>query len=382
MCARHNLRGGLWIVELSEGVYELRARSETLKNIDLSHLLTRLGQSVVRDTLSHAHEGDLSTRQGPLPLNDPLFVVAQRLDLKNPHIVTVPIQIYGLLPRLILFLREGSESDDRIDRIEARRGHFELLIRAVVQAEQIEDFEAFATQGRLAAAKLHEARHALQAFAAHLKVASDAAQRIADGALSKAIAAMDLDFNRVSDVIKSGLEQIRADRREITNVDLVVRRVVEGMGDVLTDFHNKEFVTIMYEPTESRLITSIAPMALEQALVNLIDNSIGFLPDEKWAQIVVRAWINPEDRRTPIYVDVSDNGPGMTASQRRRLFEPRATAKKHLGTGLGLYVSRTLLQSVGGDLDLVETRRWGGSTFRIKLPAVLANMEDAKGRNR
>ena len=127
MCARHNLRGGLWIVELSEGVYELRARSETLKNIDLSHLLTRLGQSVVRDTLSHAHEGDLSTRQGPLPLNDPLFVVAQRLDLKNPHIVTVPIQIYGLSPRLILFLREGSESDDRIDRIEARRGHFELL---------------------------------------------------------------------------------------------------------------------------------------------------------------------------------------------------------------------------------------------------------------
>ena len=134
MCARHNLRGGLWIVELSEGVYELRARSETLKNIDLSHLLTRLGQSVVRDTLSHAHEGDLSTRQGPLPLNDPLFVVAQRLDLKNPHIVTVPIQIYGSSPRLILFLREGSESDDRIDRIEARRGHFELLIRAVVQA--------------------------------------------------------------------------------------------------------------------------------------------------------------------------------------------------------------------------------------------------------
>ena len=107
MCARHNLRGGLWIVELSEGVYELRARSETLKNIDLSHLLTRLGQSVVRDTLSHAHEGDLSTRQGPLPLNDPLFVVAQRLDLKNPHIVTVPIQIHGLSPRLILFLRRA-----------------------------------------------------------------------------------------------------------------------------------------------------------------------------------------------------------------------------------------------------------------------------------
>jgi signal transduction histidine kinase len=86
--------------------------------------------------------------------------------------------------------------------------------------------------------------------------------------------------------------------------------------------------------------------------------------------------IDVMNAKTPIQINVIDNGRGLTADQESRLFEPRVTAKKQLGTGLGLYVSRNLLRMAGGDLCLSNTARWGGAHFRIVLPAMLGAMDD------
>jgi signal transduction histidine kinase len=63
---------------------------------------------------------------------------------------------------------------------------------------------------------------------------------------------------------------------------------------------------------------------------------------------------------------VSDDGPGMTAAVRRRVFELHFTTKA-TGTGIGLYVARSIVEAHGGEI-LAESGDGRGSTFRLRLP--------------
>jgi signal transduction histidine kinase len=69
-----------------------------------------------------------------------------------------------------------------------------------------------------------------------------------------------------------------------------------------------------------------------------------------------------------VWIDVSDDGPGIAPEIRGRLFEPYATTRPiGEGMGLGLAISRKILLDHGGDLDLLESER--GAAFRLSLPA-------------
>jgi signal transduction histidine kinase len=65
---------------------------------------------------------------------------------------------------------------------------------------------------------------------------------------------------------------------------------------------------------------------------------------------------------------VSDDGHGIDPKHRERLFRPYFTTKLH-GTGLGLFVSRKLVQAHGGTVEC-ESRPGEGTTFRLVFPAV------------
>jgi nitrogen fixation/metabolism regulation signal transduction histidine kinase len=98
---------------------------------------------------------------------------------------------------------------------------------------------------------------------------------------------------------------------------------------------------------------------LRQTLVNLCDNS---------AHAQART-VNFQVGRngTGIYVEVTDDGPGIAPEIRGRVFEPYVTTRKvGEGMGLGLAISKKILLDHGGDLELVKTSE-AGTTFRITL---------------
>jgi len=106
---------------------------------------------------------------------------------------------------------------------------------------------------------------------------------------------------------------------------------------------------------------SADPIQLRTVLHNLVGNAadaVAGTAPPRWIRIVAR-------ERTPnVEVEVSDSGPGIDARQRERLFEPLATTKPS-GMGLGLSISRTLVQAHGGTLELAATHP---TTFRFTLP--------------
>ncbi|GMU54477.1 MAG: hypothetical protein AMXMBFR33_36230 [Candidatus Xenobia bacterium] len=104
------------------------------------------------------------------------------------------------------------------------------------------------------------------------------------------------------------------------------------------------------------------PNRLEQVLGNLLDNAIKYSPGG--TPITVRAQAEGDQ----VLVEVIDSGPGIAPERQPRLFERfvRGETGNARGTGLGLWIVRSLLASMGGSIEL-ESQPGKGSTFRIRL---------------
>jgi len=116
---------------------------------------------------------------------------------------------------------------------------------------------------------------------------------------------------------------------------------------------------------------------VRQALFNLLSNACKFTDHGTVAITVSREGSEDQDW---LRFSVSDTGIGMTPEQLARLFEAfsqadAATTRKYGGTGLGLALSRRLCRMMGGDVT-VESESGRGSTFTIRLPAVVPDVAE------
>jgi signal transduction histidine kinase len=105
---------------------------------------------------------------------------------------------------------------------------------------------------------------------------------------------------------------------------------------------------------------------LQQALGNLLDNAIKY--SDEGTTITVRAWQTPEKAR----VSVHNQGVGIPSSEIGQLFRPygrlQATSAQQ-GSGLGLYITKSIIDAHGGTLGLESSDEEGqGTTFTFDLP--------------
>jgi signal transduction histidine kinase len=105
------------------------------------------------------------------------------------------------------------------------------------------------------------------------------------------------------------------------------------------------------------------PILLERVFSNLYLNAIEAVVGRPRAAIVTRAWLGAE--RT--YLEVEDDGPGLDPGIVDRVFEPLVTCKAG-GTGLGLALTRAILEAHGGEITATSGQR-GGTAFRMWLPS-------------
>jgi signal transduction histidine kinase len=111
------------------------------------------------------------------------------------------------------------------------------------------------------------------------------------------------------------------------------------------------------------------PFALEQILINLLINAVQSLDKhDTWVRLSVSISNGSDGRQEEVAISVSDNGCGLDENARGQLFDPFFTTKPPgEGTGLGLYVSRNLIEGLGGRI-LVDSEVGVGSKFTVILP--------------
>jgi signal transduction histidine kinase len=152
----------------------------------------------------------------------------------------------------------------------------------------------------------------------------------------------------------------------------------------MTARHGKpgaDFLEIQPDLPKAKTIQS----RLEQIVANLVLNAIQQIEKQSlfmagysaksgearqllaFGAVVVRASYDPTASPHPIQIAVIDSGPGIHYHDQERIFM-LDTSTRATGQGLGLFISRNLAESMGGQLHLVDSLIFLGSAFLIELP--------------
>ncbi len=121
------------------------------------------------------------------------------------------------------------------------------------------------------------------------------------------------------------------------------------------------------------------PERLRQVFVNLVSNALKFTDQ---GAVTLRCRIDGyKDNKVRFHFDVEDTGLGIQPAERERLFEAftqgdTSTTRKHGGTGLGLNISRQLIELMGGKIS-VDSEPGQGTTFHIDLDLIVADQAGA-----
>lgn len=235
------------------------------------------------------------------------------------------------------------------------------------------EVESFAVLGRVATSLLHEIQGAINPVVlagCRLEEALDRDLTLSD--TKSKLRELIQHAQRVAKLARMNLHTIQKQQREWIHVPTTIERIVKLMRAVALN----QGAALEIKGRIPPVTINLQPQVLEQPLINLFDNALFYSRSRSWAYITISACVAGDDTITPFHIWVEDNGLGMTAEQRGQLFSPRISAKGVEGVGLGLYVSRNLLQAVGGDLVLEDTVRWFGSRFCIRLPMILKDVRD------
>ena len=166
----------------------------------------------------------------------------------------------------------------------------------------------------------------------------------------------------INDVLD--LAKIEAGRMELELSEVAVPEVLRSAVSLHGERASREGVELALTTEPEEITITADERRVRQVVFNLVSNAVKFTPSDGRVDISART----EDGH--VEVAVADTGPGIAAEDRKRIFEEfeqTDEGRKAEGTGLGLPLSRKLVELHGGRL-WVESEPGRGSTFRFTLP--------------
>lgn len=229
------------------------------------------------------------------------------------------------------------------------------------QQQALADAMRFSAASETAATLAHELSQPLSAIGTYARAGLELLKRgpgrggdlngVLDRIAAEAARTRD-SVQRIRDFFRTGV--LRRER-----VDLP--EVIADAADAMRDRLRAHDIALQVDVPRGLPALSADPVQLGTVLHNLIGNAADAVADRpapRWIRIVAG------ERAGSVEVDVVDSGPGIDPALRDGLFEPLATTKP-AGMGLGLTISRTLIQAHGGQLELAAAHP---TTFRFTLP--------------
>jgi PAS domain S-box-containing protein len=230
--------------------------------------------------------------------------------------------------------------------------------RALMRAEKL------AAAGRLAAAIAHEVNNPLEGLVNLVYLA-----RCEDdlGKIRGHLLGADRELQRIAHITRQSLGFYReTSAASLFRPDVVVREVFDFYFFRAAQAHINLHMNLK---TEQKAWGNAGE--LRQVISNLLANSLDACQAGDAVCVRVRAARSPRDSALEgVRISVADTGCGIASENLNRIFEPFFTTKKDTGTGLGLWVSRELIEKHGGSLDVrsATTGRRPGTVFTMFLP--------------
>ena len=259
--------------------------------------------------------------------------------------------------------QSSRESQETIDELEIR--NHELMI------EHRNAIESSRTKSEFLANVSHEIRTPLNGIIgfSDLLARTEVNERQSEYVDTIRRSSEDL-LNIINDLLD--LSKIDAGKLILENTSFELRDLIEEALQVLTpNAHGKGIEVSQYISPELPDLILGDRLRLKQILTNLCSNAIKFT-HEGGVSISVFP-IKQEYGHISIQFDVTDTGIGMSAEQQAKLFQAFAQAdpgiaRQYGGTGLGLIISKALIEAMGGDIR-VHSEEGSGSTFSFTIDA-------------
>jgi len=224
--------------------------------------------------------------------------------------------------------------------------------------------------GEMASALAHELNQPLSAIANYLK----GSQRLLEGTTDERSTTMRDAMNKAADqALRAGqiirrLRDFVARGESERRVENITKLVEEASALALVGVKDRGVrVRFHFDPAVELVLAD--RVQIQQVLLNLMRNAIEAMEDAEKRDLVVSATPSAHDMVT---VTVADTGTGIAPEVADQLFQPFVTTKRQ-GMGVGLSISRTIVEAHGGQI-WIEPNPAGGTIFRFTLPAV--NKED------
>ncbi len=235
----------------------------------------------------------------------------------------------------------------------------QLLSEAIVSMARSLDERASYIQN-FAANVSHEFKTPLASIRGALELLEDHIDQMEPAERARFLSMADRHAERLQRLVTRLLDLARADVFQPGNHQT---HLLPLLKDIIAH-HNLGTQNLRLHHPDHPIHVAMDPETAETLLTNLISNAQQHGGDD------VQIDITLDTDQSHTTITVSDNGPGVSAANRSRIFTPFfTTARDHGGTGLGLSVIAALIEAHSGTITLVDTPNQPGATFHITLPA-------------
>jgi two-component system, NtrC family, sensor kinase len=263
--------------------------------------------------------------------------------------------------------RLASHLDRLLEVIAQNTRHLDAKVAERTQAlaaaqQQLVMSEKLATVGQLTASIAHEVNNPIAVIQGNLDLLRELLGAEGSAPVAAELKLVDEQVERMRLIVAQLLQFARPGEFAGYVEAVDVRRALDDCLVLAGHQIDRSGIAVQREHRATRL-PHINRQELQQVLVNLIVNAIHAMPAGGTLRLATRdEGVGGEDG---VLIEVADSGSGLPEELLARLFQPFVTRRPD-GTGLGLWISRSLVQRYGGDITAAN-RPEGGAVFSVRL---------------
>jgi signal transduction histidine kinase len=243
------------------------------------------------------------------------------------------------------------------------RASLARMARMREMEERARQDERLATIGQMMASVAHESRNALQRI-----ISSSELLELSLAGDPEGLKDVD-NIRRAAHDLHSVLEELRcyAAPIQIEKHACDVSRIWRMAWKNIENQRLGRRIQLVERLANCNLFCDCDSLRLEQVFRNLFENAIAACGQS--GRVEVSCQEDTRDGLEILRIVVRDNGPGLSEEQKAKVFEPFYTTKAE-GTGLGMAITKRIIESHGGQITVVDSENPVGAAFAIALPRI------------
>jgi len=284
----------------------------------------------------------------------------------------VPIVVEGRIDHALLLFGRGVEYGDQAVLAAAVSSTLiSVLLEKSRAEEELSTLQQLSLLALLSSTAFHEVSNRLSAtefYLDNLHAKFRSPEMLMDlTSLNEGLLRVAQDIHEVKRIMAQYLELGRVQETEAIEVS----SLLETIAQILKPLTRRERIQLSLELTKGLLPVVGVKRHLEQACLNLVLHAIRQAAYNPHGSVSIKT-DHSNKHLCPIQIRVTDNGPGIHRRAWDRIFELGYTTQPD-DSGLGLYIARSMVESLSGRLFVEDSIMFLGSTFLMQLPAMAAS---------